>query len=120
MFNRGFLCFIFMLLTFPAQAAPFCLAGVGMPPQCIYDDIKVCVEAINSRDLHCTANPEAVLSYSGGSRYCRVTSYLSAECIFNDRLQCRREASMRGDICIDRTAMGDDTNPYRYDERIQN
>jgi hypothetical protein len=91
-----------------------------MAPQCIYDDIKVCREAVSSRDTSCIVNPQATLNYSGGARYCRVTSYLSAECIFNDREQCRKEASLRGEICMDRVAMEDETNPYRYDERIQN
>ena len=118
--RRLLLSLILTCGAFPAIAAPFCIAGTGMPPQCIYDDIKVCRDSISSRDTSCTVNPSATLNYSGGSRYCRVTSYLSAECIFNDRQQCRKEAALHGEICLDRVGMSDERNPYRYDERIQN
>lgn len=113
------LVIMFIMLSATAQAAPFCIAGMGMPLQCIYDDIKVCRMAISSPQHNCIANPDAVLSYSGGARYCRVTSYLSAECIFTDRAQCRKEASLHDNICLDRMSMKDENNPYRFDDRIQ-
>lgn len=115
-----FLFLSLMLLATDARAASFCVAGLGLSPQCLFDDIKTCRKAVNTRDTSCIVNPAAVLSYSGGARYCRVTSYLSAECIFIDRAQCNKEAAAIQAICIDRMSMNDENNPYRYDDRIQN
>ncbi len=110
--------FFLMGISSAAHASPFCIAGMGMPPQCIYDDIQVCRQAA-SANTSCVANPETLLNYSGGARYCTVTSHLSAQCIFNDRAQCRKEASLRKEICIDRMDVTNVNNPYRFDSRIQ-
>lgn len=109
-----------LVLGIPAQAATFCVAGVGMQPQCFYDDVTSCRRAATPPSTACIVNPEASLSYYGGSRYCTLNAERIASCIYTDRGQCNRDADNGAGICIDREEMADDLNPFRYDNRVQN
>ena len=104
----------------PALAATFCIGGVGMPLQCLYDDVEGCRRAEEPPNTFCAVNPDAVLSYYGGARYCTVSAFLQAECLYIDRAQCHSEALRRKMVCVDRETRLDEMNPYRFDNRIQN
>lgn len=103
----------------PVLAATFCVAGVALPPQCLYDDVPSCTQASDPPNTYCTVNPEATLSYVGGSPYCAVGADRVAECLYVDRSQCNSAAQKQDGVCFDREAMQDDRNPYRFDNRIQ-
>ncbi len=103
----------------PAWAATFCVAGVALPPQCLYEDVPSCTRASDPPNTYCTVNPEATLSYVGGSPYCAVGANRVAECLYVDRNQCNSAAQKQDGVCFDREAMQDDRNPYRFDNRIQ-
>ena len=103
-----------------ASAGTFCVAGVGMPPQCLYEDVESCERDAVSQDTSCTINPESDLMFYGSSRYCTVQADRLAQCMYADRNQCSKEASRNNAICIDRETIKDDINPFRYDNRIQN
>ena len=102
------------------QAAAFCVAGPGLPPQCLYDDIVTCQRASDPPNSACIVNPQTVLSYVGGSNTCLVSPSRIAQCIYTDRDQCNGEAYRSGGVCISRTDMADNNaDPYRFDPRIQ-
>jgi len=102
-----------------AMAAPFCLGGIGMPPQCIYDDVQVCRRAVNAPDLTCVINPDAIFTYFGSSRYCAVGSDLVAQCLYVDRNECNNARASGASICFDRAIVTDPSNPFRFDPRLQ-
>lgn len=102
-----------------AFAANFCVAGAGIAPQCLYDDADVCIKAADPPNTYCSVNQDAILNYSGNSRYCAVSSNQAVECIYIDRNQCNEEAQRRRGICIDRVGMNDKHNPYKFDPRVQ-
>ena len=110
---------LLFITAIPANAANFCLVGPATPMQCIYDDAAVCRQASRPPETSCATNPDAVLNYSGNSRYCTVSSNLAVSCIYIDRSQCNEEASRRREVCIDRIGMNDKNNPYRDDPRVQ-
>lgn len=103
----------------PSFAATFCVAGIGFPLQCLYEDVPSCVRASEPPNTYCSVNPEATLSYVGGSPYCAVGANRVAECLYVDRNQCMSAALKQDGVCFDREAMQDDRNPYRFDNRIQ-
>lgn len=119
---RIFLGLVFFLGISPwkAEAAQFCVGGAGISEQCLYDDAAQCLKATDPPNTYCTVNADAVLNYSGSSRYCVVSSLNTAECLYTDRTQCNNESAARRGICIDRVVMKDKNNPYRFDPRIQN
>lgn len=102
-----------------AQAARFCMAGIGFPPQCIYDDIETCRRAIQPPNTSCIVNPEMQPALYGNSDYCLVTSQGISECIYTDRGQCNIEARRKDALCMDNTRQNFEQNPYRYDTRVQ-
>lgn len=110
---------VFVALTGSAQAGTFCVGTVGTAPQCAYEDVASCVRAAASAFSSCIINPDAVVNYWGGQRYCVIDSSRTAQCIYYDRSQCNREASLRSGICIDNASKPDDTDPYLYDNRVQ-
>jgi hypothetical protein len=118
---RGFVVFISAFLTVPARtalAAAFCVVGVAVPPQCMYDDISTCNGASSPPNTYCSVNPEATLLYHGPGRYCAVQSDRLAQCLFSCFGEC--ETAARGDaICVDRGEKPNPNNPYRYDKRRQ-
>jgi hypothetical protein len=111
---------IFLLMPALAQAATFCITGPGMAPQCLYEDVVSCRQAATPPSTACIVNPEAPLSFYGGSRYCTLGAERIASCIYTDRGQCNRDADNGAGICIDREAMADDISPFRFDNRLQN
>ena len=102
-----------------AIAASFCVVGMGIPPQCLYEDISACVGASSPPNTFCGVNSMASLYYYGSSRYCAVQSNRIAQCIFNDPSQCYGAVFQDSFVCLDREERSDDINPYRYDKRIE-
>ncbi len=120
LYNRILPIALFLLQAAPAFAGTFCLAGVAMPPQCLYEDVHSCIRAVNANDLTCVVNPDASLSYIGGNRYCQVDANRVAQCLYVDRNECNN-ANHGGDkLCFDRAIMTDTSNPFRLDPRLQN
>jgi len=111
---------LFLIIPSGAQASTFCVAGAGMANQCLYDDVASCRQAASPPATACVINSEADLIYYGGSRYCTVGSDRVASCLYADRGQCNRDADNGAGVCIDREAMADDINPFRFDNRLQN
>ena len=110
-----------VLVPLPVLASgTFCVGGVAQSPQCIYDDVTSCIRAADPPVTACLVSQTAVLGYVGGGRYCTVGSERMAQCLYVDRSQCNAEAIRSGNICIDRNAVADETNPFRYDTRVQN
>jgi hypothetical protein len=103
-----------------AMAASFCIVGMGIPPQCLYEDTASCMGAATSPNTFCGVNPEARLYYYGSSRYCAVQSSRIAQCIFNDISQCYESVFEDRAVCLDREERSDDINPFRYDLRVGN
>jgi hypothetical protein len=109
------------LLPHVAEGGTFCVQGMGLTPQCNYDDIQTCRRAEEPPNTFCSINPEANLAYTGGTNYCVVTAQLTALCIYQDRSQCNEESFRQRGICIDRRNMsGLSNDPFRYDDRVQN
>lgn len=100
-----------------AAAASFCVVGMGISPQCLYEDISSCSDAASPPNTFCGVNPEARLYYYGSSRYCAVQSNRIAQCIFNDISQCYGAVFQDKVVCLDRDERPDDINPFRYDKR---
>jgi len=101
-----------------ANAATFCLVGQGINPQCLYEDVSSC-SAASTSNTYCDVNPEVRIMYYGSQTYCVIGSNRLAQCMYVDRSQCNSDAIKSGSICIVRTPDEQDTNPYRYDNRIQ-
>jgi hypothetical protein len=110
---------VFLASYSTVSAAQFCVSGAGISPQCLYDDADTCIKSADPPNTYCSVNPDAVLNYSGNSRYCAVSSNQAVECIYIDRNQCNQEAQRRRGVCIDRVGMNDKHNPYRSDPRVQ-
>lgn len=105
--------------TSQASAASFCLAGPGLSPQCIYDDVGTCKRAARPPSTDCFANEEVKLMQHGNAEYCLVTSQRVAECIYSDRGQCNAQALKQNAVCKSNTDNDIKENPYRYDTRVQ-
>jgi hypothetical protein len=110
---------VFLFPGQQANAGTFCIAGPALQPQCLYEDVDSCERDAAAPDTYCTVNPEAYLMYHGSQRYCTVQPDHLAQCLYDDRSQCNREAGRNKAICIDRETIKDDTNPFRFDNRIQ-
>ena len=111
----------FLLTTLCANtagAASFCMVGMAIPPQCMYDVVVTCNGASTPPDTYCDINPVATLKYYGSQRYCIVDANLQAQCMYNSRILCQSAVDAQS-ICIDRGETPDDVNPYRYDTRTQ-
>ena len=116
-----FFLFVAGLLAFPnfVNAASFCLAGPALPPQCIYDDVQVCLKATEPPNTTCVINPETYIAYTGNSEYCVAKSSKTALCYYVDRDQCNQEAQRSQSICVQRPLTEDNKGVYQYDQRIQ-
>ena len=102
-----------------AQAGNFCIGGAGLPLQCIYDDVETCARAAEPPTTSCVLNPEAKLHIYGQSDYCLIHSGGIGECLYVDRGQCNDDAERAKGICINRTTVGRESDPYIYDPRVQ-
>ena len=88
------------LLVVPsAMAAPFCLTGQVLPPQCIYYDARQCERDAQRQGEVCSANPAEVTLSQGAGLYCVVTSGRVSVCAYTDRGTCAREATQQNGIC---------------------
>jgi hypothetical protein len=113
------LALIFTLTPALVNAGTFCVAGPGLTPQCLYEDITTCQRAATSSAQGCVVNPQAALHLSGQQPYCVVNAQRVGLCNYTDRSQCSAEAARAGSICTERIIAGE-ANPYRYDLRLQN
>jgi hypothetical protein len=114
------LMLVFLMLGGSAsRAASFCVVGLAIPPQCLYEDISSCMGSSSPPNTFCGVNPETRLYYYGSSRYCAVQSNHVAQCIFNDISQCYEAVFQERTVCLDREQRPDDINPYRYDQRLK-
>ncbi len=105
-----------------AEAANFCVVGMGIPPQCFYNDVRSCMNAAQPPNSFCAVNPDARLYYYGSSDFCAVHSVGIAQCIYGSLEECYSD-SYRGSfrdrvVCMDRAQHPDNISPYRYDQRI--
>lgn len=116
--KRIIAAFAILLLAQGAQAATFCVGGPGISRQCLYEDVRLCQRAAKPPESYCTINPQAVLSYLGGSRYCVVDSSRLAQCLYTDRNQCNDVAARSASVCIERQT--DEFSPFSNDTRVQN
>lgn len=82
-----------------AMAAPFCLTGQLLPPQCIYYDARQCERDAQRQGEACSANPAEVTLSRGAGLYCVVTSSRVSLCAYTDRATCAREATQQNGIC---------------------
>jgi hypothetical protein len=118
--RAALLMFIFLTIgSGAAAAATFCIVGMGIPPQCLYEDVSSCSTASSPPNTFCGVNPAARLYYYGSSRYCAVQSSRIAQCIFNDMSQCYGAVFQDRVVCLDREQHSDDINPFLYDKRIE-
>jgi hypothetical protein len=101
-----------------AQSAPFCLAGSGQPPQCLYADVASCNRDARPPETTCVAAPGLQLNFFGSGQFCTVDSQRLANCLYVDRTECDKEAGRSGTICVDRGLNHDAPSPFRYDPRL--
>ncbi len=113
------LALVLIALSVPARAGTFCVATVGSPSQCLYEDARACIKASSPPYSNCILNPDTPIAFWGTQRYCTVDSARTAECLYADRGQCNAAASQRRAICIDNAAKAEDIDPYLYDNRVQ-
>jgi hypothetical protein len=93
-------CIIFLLqlvVALPVMAGDYCIGGIGLPLQCIYDDVESCARAAEPPSTACILNSEARVHITGQSEYCVIHSGGVGECVYVDR----------------------ESDPYIYDTRIQ-
>jgi hypothetical protein len=90
-----------------AQAAPYCIQSVGLPPQCLFGDVSQCRrEALRVNGV-CGLNPkEVLLPKTPAGRFCLVHNGPIVECIYVDRRTCDTESARRSAICVDSARPG--------------
>lgn len=88
-----------VLFTPAAMAAPFCITGQVLPPQCIYFDARQCDRDAQHQGQVCSANPAEVTLSRGAGLYCVVTSSRVSLCAYTDRTTCDREARQQNGTC---------------------
>ena len=87
-----------------AEAAPFCLRGQILPPQCIYYDARQCELEAQRQGEVCSANPAEVTLSRGAGLYCVVTSSRVSVCAYTDRGTCARDAMQHNGTCTEAPA----------------
>jgi len=111
--------FVAMMSAGEALAGTFCVVGMAVPPQCMYDDVPTCQNASSPPNTYCDVNPDARLTYYGSQQFCSVQSDRLAQCMFASFRQCA-EAALPGTVCIDRGQAGETSpSPFRYDLRAR-
>lgn len=90
-----------MLGSQAALAAPFCVTGQALPPQCIYYDAQQCDVAARQQNGACTTNAQALRLRPGNGHFCVVTSAQVSNCNYADRATCARDATTQHGICTD-------------------
>jgi len=100
--------------TAPAQAAPYCLQIVGVPPQCMFGDVVQCHRESLRANGRCTVNPREVqLPKAPVGRFCLVQNGPIVECGYADRRTCDEEADRRLAICADTAPGTPDVDVFR-------
>jgi hypothetical protein len=99
----------------PAQAAPYCLAGFGLPLQCTYADVALCRrDALRTTNSLCTLNTSEVrLPPRPAGRFCLVVNGPIIQCMYPDRRTCDVEATLRSGICTDTEVGRPDVDIFR-------
>ena len=83
----------------PASAAPFCIANLSLPPQCMYYDAALCQKDAGKQGGWCTPNPAETHAASGSGKYCVAFSQGVALCIYQSRESCDEAAARQGGAC---------------------
>jgi hypothetical protein len=98
-----------------ARAAPYCLVGFGLPPQCIYADVALCRrEALKTTNSVCSVNTAEVrLPTTPAGRFCLVVNGPVVQCMYPDRRTCDAEAALRSGICSDTQVGRPDVDIFR-------
>lgn len=114
-----FMFFVFLSIPTQVFARNYCIAGAGLQPICIYDDVESCAKAAEPPSTACIINSEAVINMRGNGEYCLIHSGNIGECLYMDRGQCNDDAARAKGICVDRSTIGRESDPYLYDPRVQ-
>ena len=98
-----------------ALAAPFCLANLAVPPQCIYYDANLCRSDATKQGGWCAPNPDQTYAGTGSGKYCVVTSQGAAVCAYLDRDTCDLQATHQHGVCYhDEAKATGAPDPYAY------
>lgn len=96
-------------------AAPFCVQGQGMTPQCHYVDAVQCRKRAEEIRGLCVANPEELILSRGTGKYCMVDSSKNSMCSYVDRTSCAIDALRNQGVCLENTASTVQPDPYASD-----
>lgn len=95
------------------QAAPYCLAIPGVPPQCLYTDAHDCFRQATRQHANCSVNPAEIRLPAGATdRFCLVQNGPIVDCSYVDRRSCDARAPALGGICVDRTPTQPDVDLF--------
>ena len=97
----------------PAQAAPFCVDVIGVPPSCIFYDASECDTRASQLGGRCMANPVEFPRLSGSGRYCLIESSRAALCVYADEASCASDAHQKHGACIDSVATGSGSDVFQ-------
>lgn len=90
-----------LLAAHAAAAAPFCVVGQGVPPQCLYADPSDCRVRAAQLNGTCAANPEEFSMPVSAGPYCVTDATRSLTCGYLDLRSCTLAAERRqGSVCI--------------------
>jgi len=96
-----------------AQAAPYCLAIPGVPPQCLYTDARDCFRQAARQHANCSVNAAEIRLPAGATdRFCLVQNGPVVDCSYADRRSCDARAPALGGICVDRTPSQPDVDLF--------
>ncbi len=112
LFTFSLLIIVTATLPRPVNAAPFCVAIQGVPPECLYFDTNECKKRANELSGVCTVNPADFVLSKGDGRFCLVNSMRLSQCIYPDRATCDNAAGTANGICVDNTKVGVQPNPF--------
>lgn len=95
-----FLAILFLSLSPPVEAAPYCVGSQGVPAQCIHHDVGQCRADARRMKGVCSLNASEV-KLSGGENFCVVRNGPVVQCLYPDRRSCDQTAGREGGICVD-------------------
>ena len=87
-----------------AQAAPFCVDVIGIPPSCLYYDSADCDKRASQLGGRCIANAAEFQRLAGPGRFCLVESSKAALCVYADDASCEADAHQAHAACLDSAA----------------
>jgi hypothetical protein len=91
---------LLLLSSAAVEAAPYCVQGAGLPPQCLYYDVMACRTEAQHSNAICALNPNEVQP-PRGQRFCAVWNGPVVQCLYADRRTCDAAAAQGKGICID-------------------